>query len=101
MSMQPPPLPAFATVIVEYPGNWALMDWKMSLEANGAPVGCFTFKHPATFTIQAPAPIVRLRAKMSFRIAEMDLVVENGRTYYLYLSYDRFLGTISFMKINR
>lgn len=95
---QVPQYNPYATVVVRYSGNWALIDWNMSIEVNGAPAGRFSFKKPAEFVFQVQPPMVYLRAKLSWRKAEISLPVEPGQTYLLYLDYDPMWGSISFRR---
>ena len=84
-----------AYIDFEYPGYWAAVDWTMKLFVNNQLVEQFMFKDPAKFTIPVAPGKINLRAKLSFRSDRMTLNVEPGKRYQVFLTYNRFWGSIS------
>lgn len=94
MQPYPPGLPQ-SFIDFEYPGYWAAVDWTMKLYVNGAQVREFSFKNPDKFSIPVPPGEVKLRAKLSFRSDSIKFNVQPGMRYQVFLTYNRFWGSIS------
>lgn len=92
--LPPPPLPAI--VEIEYYGYWALIDWPITISANGRVIDKIPFLKPANIILPVQGNSVHLYAKMWFRTANFDLAVQPGMRYKVTLLYDRILGSISF-----
>lgn len=95
LPVQPVPEAGLATIDFEYPGNWAATDWGMSLSVNGEKVHEFTFWRPTRYTFTVQPGEITLLAKLWIRKDKLKLKVEPGKRYHVYLSYNRFLGSIS------
>lgn len=71
------------------------MDWSMKLFINGEVVRKFSFKNPDKFSIPVSPGTVKLRAKLSFRSSTLKIDVKPGMRYQVFLTYNRFWGSIS------
>ena len=103
MSNSIPPVPNFTTppstpqafIDFEYPGYFAAIDFTIKLFVNGTQVRAFSFKKPDKFVIPVTPGEVKLKAKLSFRSDSLKLKVEPGKRYQVFLTYNRFWGSIS------
>ena len=86
---------ASAVIDFEYPGYWAATDWKLILFVNDQMHHHFSFKNPDKASIQVPPGTINLRVKFSFRSAKLSVTVEPGKRYQVFLTYNRFWGSIS------
>lgn len=86
---------SMAYIDFEYPGYWAAVDWTIKLFVNNQLVEQFMFKDPAKFTIPVASGKISLRARLSFRSDRLTLDVEPGKRYRIFLTYNRFWGSIS------
>lgn len=90
-----PPSTPQAFIDFEYPGYFAAIDFTIKLFVNGSQVRAFSFKNPDKFVIPVNPGEVILRAKLSFRSDSLKLKVEPGKRYQVFLTYNRFWGSIA------
>lgn len=93
-----PVAPADKSAIrIHYDGNWAAMDVKIKVFVNGQEIGKYSFLKPFDADAIVDGSRVVIKAKMWFRTADLSFMIEPGKSYKVFLSYNRAMGSIKLL----